>query len=59
MFKGKSKKAENLEELDIEISKVQLTDGEEGPAILASKKAGAYASACGRCYTCGELVKSR
>lgn len=59
MCENKDKKAENLEALDIEMSKVQPADGEDGPAVLDSKQAGAYSSSCGRCYTCGELVKSR
>ena len=59
MCENKDKKVENLEALDIEMSKVQPADGEDGPTVLDSKQAGAYSSSCGRCYTCGELVKSR
>ena len=59
MSEGKNKKTENLEELDIEMSKILRTEDGEGPDILDSKKARAYASACGRCnHLCGQLVKS-
>lgn len=57
MSEDKSKKAENLEELDIEVSKIRAADDGEGPGILDSKRAGASAGVCGRRHSCGDLVK--